>query len=371
MLVGDWLQGSYLYALYKSYGYSLDYIALFFVIGFSSSAVFGTIAGSMTDTKGRKLGSLAFCIIYGASCFTKLDGSFWMIVCGRVLGGISTSLLHSVFESWMVSAHYSNGFPESSLYQTFAWSTFLNGFVAIISGIVANLLVDHMGLIYPFLFAGVLMIIAGILIQSTWTENYGNMEKENKAESTLAIIQSIVSDYSILSVGIMQCTFESGMYVFVFLWSPVMEHVSGSTIFKTLRSFQLSFQVILSICFTVSTLSFIIPILYPYEWVTYLSFNLFECCCGIYFPSIGSLRSNVIPEKTRSTIMNVFRIPLNMIVVGVLLKVDALSDHMRFGLCALLMVSGGLAAFTSIKAPTVSKDKPTAMKVKGNKKKLD
>jgi hypothetical protein len=47
--LGDWLQGSYQYALYKSFGYTLNDIALFFVVGFSSSAVFGTVVGSMAD----------------------------------------------------------------------------------------------------------------------------------------------------------------------------------------------------------------------------------------------------------------------------------------------------------------------------------
>ncbi|KAJ3359085.1 hypothetical protein HDU91_005014, partial [Kappamyces sp. JEL0680] len=49
MVVADWLQGSYQYALYKDMGYSLESIAMFFVVGFSSSALLGTFVGSLAD----------------------------------------------------------------------------------------------------------------------------------------------------------------------------------------------------------------------------------------------------------------------------------------------------------------------------------
>jgi hypothetical protein len=50
-------------------------------------------------------------------------------------------------------------------------------------------------------------------------------------------------------------------------------------------------------------------------------FCVFEVACGVYFPSIGTLRGRFIPEEVRSTIMNFFRIGLNLIVVVVLSNV--------------------------------------------------
>lgn len=46
---GDWIQGPYLYALYESYGYSRTSIAFFYIIGYASSLIFGTIVGSLAD----------------------------------------------------------------------------------------------------------------------------------------------------------------------------------------------------------------------------------------------------------------------------------------------------------------------------------
>ena len=46
---GDWLQGPYVYAIYKSYGFELKQQAILFVTGFLSSGIFGTIVGSAAD----------------------------------------------------------------------------------------------------------------------------------------------------------------------------------------------------------------------------------------------------------------------------------------------------------------------------------
>ncbi len=46
---GDWLQGPYVYALYQHYGFDRGDIGRLFIAGFGSSAVFGTIVGSLAD----------------------------------------------------------------------------------------------------------------------------------------------------------------------------------------------------------------------------------------------------------------------------------------------------------------------------------
>ena len=51
------------------------------------------------------------------------------------------------------------------------------------------------------------------------------------------------------------------------------------------------------------------------------AFMLFEMCCGCYFPCMGTLRGKFIAEETRSAVMNFFRVPLNLLVVVVLIKV--------------------------------------------------
>lgn len=102
MMSADWLQGPYVYALYKFYNYGIADIGMLFIVGFGSSMVFGTVVGSAADKYGRKKLCLVFGLLYSLSCLTKHIKHFQVLMIGRLLGGISTSILFSSFESWMV-----------------------------------------------------------------------------------------------------------------------------------------------------------------------------------------------------------------------------------------------------------------------------
>ncbi|KAI8593331.1 hypothetical protein BDZ88DRAFT_493222 [Geranomyces variabilis] len=365
VMTADWLQGPSTYPLYKYYGYDLAEIAILFVVGFLSSAIFGTLIGSFADKAGRKLACLVFCAIYSLSCLTKLSPTFTVLLFGRLLGGISTSLLFSVFESWMVSEHHSRGFREVLLSDTFSWSTFLNGLVAIMSGILANFVSESYGFVAPFMASMFFLVVAAVVVQTTWKENYGSNKPSGSSgdsgkSSIREAARAIWVDPAILAVGVMQCFFESAMYSFVFLWAPVLEHASasgnipfglvfaafmvsimiGSVVFKVMLRNGYKHEDIARVTFGVATVALVIPIIAQDEVTLFIAFNLFELCCGLYFPSLGTLRSKVVPEETRSTIMNVFRVPLNLIVVGVLLKVDAVASSTVFGVCAMLLGVG-------------------------------
>ena len=60
------------------------------------------------------------------------------LLVGRVLGGLSTSLLFTAFESWMVSEHRKQGYSEDLLAGTFSISSAGNGLMAILAGLVAQ-----------------------------------------------------------------------------------------------------------------------------------------------------------------------------------------------------------------------------------------
>lgn len=55
-----------------------------------------------------------------------------------------------------------------------------------------------------------------------------------------------------------------------------------------------------------------------------IGFCVFEGCVGVFWPSIMKMRSQFIPEEARSTIMNFFRIPLNIFVCVILYNVSSL-----------------------------------------------
>lgn len=127
--------------------------------------------------RGRKRAALLYVATYSLSCLTKHSSDYWVLMLGRLLGGIATSLLFSAFESWAVAAHNAAGFEESLLSDLFTKAVFLgNGVMAIASGLLGNVLVEDLSLgpVAPFDAAIVVLLLGGVAIQLTWAENYGS-----------------------------------------------------------------------------------------------------------------------------------------------------------------------------------------------------
>lgn len=98
-------QGPYVYALYEFYKFNMAQIGQLFIVGFGSSMVFGTFIGGLADRYGRKLNCIVFTVLYSLSCLTKHSPSFEVLLVGRLLGGVATSILMSAFETWMIHEH--------------------------------------------------------------------------------------------------------------------------------------------------------------------------------------------------------------------------------------------------------------------------
>jgi MFS family permease len=116
-----------------------------------------------------------FCGTYALSCACTLSSAFFLLMLGRFLGGVSTALLLSTFEAWMVAEHNRKGFPADWLPRTFALATFGNGIVAVAAGITANLLADPVGSeahhpVRPFMLAIGVLGFTGVMLDKTWSE---------------------------------------------------------------------------------------------------------------------------------------------------------------------------------------------------------
>jgi MFS family permease len=160
-----------MYTLYKSYGVN---VGTLFLTGFLTSAVFGTFLGIYVDSWGRKLGCVIFCVLEIVINLLEHVPSMPVLLVGRVLGGLSTSLLFTAFESWMVSEHRKRKFDERLLSGTFSIASWGNGFVAIGAGFLAQMSADISGDIGPFQVAILLTIVCLVLILF-WPENYGSV----------------------------------------------------------------------------------------------------------------------------------------------------------------------------------------------------
>ncbi|KAG0486592.1 hypothetical protein HPP92_008687 [Vanilla planifolia] len=375
MMAGDWLQGPYVYFLYSQYGFDKGDIGRLFIAGFGSSMFFGTVVGSLADKQGRKRACVTYCITYILSCITKHSPEYKVLMLGRILGGIATSLLFSSFESWLVAEHNKRGFEPQWLSLTFSKAIFLgNGLVAIVSGLFANMLADNLGFgpVAPFDAAACFLAIGMAIILSSWSENYGD-PSDNKSllDQFKGAAVAIASDEKIALLGAIQSLFEGSMYTFVFLWTPALspneEDIPHGFIFATFMLSSMLGSSIASrllarsspkvesymqIVFGISGFTLLLPIITNFlvlptgvkgggisfsGCIQLFGFCTFEACVGIFWPSIMKMRSQYIPEEARSTIMNFFRVPLNMFVCIVLYNVNAFPITIMFGMCSIFL----------------------------------
>lgn len=139
--------------------------------GFLAGAVSASFTGKLADRFGRRAACQAFCVIYSLSCLTLLADDIIVLFLGRVFGGISTTLMYSVFESWMVTEfnHLFPDAPGSSLSAIFSTMTTLNSVVAILAGIVAEGVADFTGTEKaPFMTAIGCLMLAFVAISNYW-----------------------------------------------------------------------------------------------------------------------------------------------------------------------------------------------------------
>lgn len=144
---------------------------MLFAAGFVAAAVSATFVGALADKYGRRLACMAFCVTYALSCVTKLSSEIVTLLVGRLLGGVATTLMYSVFESWMVTEYFSRSLDKSNmtLDSMFGLMTTLNGVVAIVSGVVGESIVAVTGTkTSPFMAAIVCLTAAAILMTRGW-----------------------------------------------------------------------------------------------------------------------------------------------------------------------------------------------------------
>ena len=361
-MFSDWLQGPYAYALHSSLGFTSSQIAILSLVGFGSSMIFGTFVGSISDSIGRKKMSLVFVLLYTLAALTKLSSAYSILCIGRVLSGIATSLLFSVFEAWMVCAHNKRKFPAELISDTFSKATAGNGLCAVFAGLVADQLCAYWGFAAPFVFACVPLVILGVIVHLYWDENTGvdSNTPENDPTARKSIIQQLLEIFQttphILALGLAQSLFEGAMYTFVFLWSPTLSDVTTlpgkdlpyGRIFATFMvmisfgSYLFGYIVrnfdILIIPFIIHALAGFSMVLASWlahtnEFIVLAFFLLFEMTCGMFWPTYGTLRSAHIQEAQRATVSTIFRIPLNLFVVVLLFQTDKLSSQTMFIIC--------------------------------------
>lgn len=417
-LWADWLQGPYLYKLYRHYSFLESQIAILYVCGLASCVLFAPVAGWLPQALGRRKTCLLFCLAYSACCLIKLSRNYFVLIIGRVLGGFSTSLLATTFEAWYVHRHVEgHDFPKEWIPSTFTKAARWNHGLAVGAGLVANLLAEwlHLGPVAPFLLAVPCLGASAWVVLNDWgnEEAEGDLGVDKRAvllsppnvgrvsararfwRSCQENLRCLLSDRRVMLLGAVQALFESVLYIFIFLWTPVLDphgpplgivfsclmaaSMAGSLLYRLATSSRYLLQpghllclAMLMAFFSFFMLTFSTAPGQPRPHESLLAFLLLELACGLYFPAVSFLQARVIPEDRRTGVLAWFRLPLHLLAcLGLLALHGEVSGtgggeggsgtrHM-FGGCAAMMLVGLLAVVSLL---TLSRN-DTELKLEG------
>jgi len=269
----------------------------------------------------------------------------------------------------LVSEHRRKKLDDKYLGQTFGLAYFGDAIVAILAGLLANAAAKRGGPTLPFELSVLFLALGAGLVFATWSENFGGSRSAvDETDETGATeleasappppppvdggalmkeaVAALLEDRRILLVGAVQAFFEGAMYIFVLQWPPAMIQalagsavpfgrifscfmvccMIGSSTFSALSKQGVAPEDVMAGMLVLATAAMACAAASCGGALAPLvgAFFLFELCVGMYFPLIGTLRSKYLPDAYRGVIMNLFGIPLNLIVVGVFLSIGKL-----------------------------------------------
>ena len=301
---------------------------------------------------------------------------------GRLLGGVATSLLFSVFDAWLIRAH-NDAKLKQYLGKSFSWAAYGNSTIAIVAGLIANNAASafpmnkvfeqtnlyYGGYLNPFDISLICLVVCGALALSLWEENYGQEqaddtntdEEQNKGnngkwyDGLHQAFGMVTRNTEILLCGVISSLFEGSMYIFVFMWTPALtggDHdvklpfglifstfmvccMAGSSTFSLFMERNIKVETLAIGIFGLASSSMLIVAMSPSPTLAFVAMNLFEVAVGLYWPTMGTMKGAIVPESKRAAIYNLFRIPLNFIVLFSLLT--DLTPTTSFTLCGFML----------------------------------
>lgn len=371
----EWVQGGYVYAVYKAHGMGAQQIALLYATGFLASCASGLFAGALADRHGHRHFALLYAVGGALDAALKLSPCVGVQALSSALSGVCSTLLYTVFDAWMVSAHAARRYPPRLLPETFARAMLLNSVCAVLSGVAGSALADSpgglgLGVRAPFALAAallVLVLVPAILLimyqnptptavghSATRSGSSNNSDQIKQETGRVREAWNVIKrDRNVQRALTAQALFETAIYMFVMNWNAVVhgpcqtteEHVAplgwiysafmlglalGSQLFTlALRCPALSVPRTCAAAFCAAAALFLVVVAVqgrgttcaafaPGMWTLTLCFTFFETCCGVFYPAIGAVKGALFPGHVRTTLLGFGRVAQNVLILTLL-----------------------------------------------------
>ena len=358
-----WAKAPYLYTLFMTvHKFTMAEIGILYLIDAVSALIFGPITGQLADKYGRRM----FCHCYNFSIILNLllrmQGSRFLAYVAQVVTGFGAGLICTTFEAWVVSESEKefDGFhreDERFRKRLFKNSNVLDAAVSIITSGICAIIYSFMGIYAPFWISIALSLLASIVIAVLWDEN---KPLANSTQSTGAQLKEAFSELkkvNVLCIGLIEGIAMGILNIYLFSWTPILKQSTPGgmnvgfiytsmvlTMIIGTKSYEVlivycNFDYYMSITGCLFIQGFLLFITYFDDRflarLIYLS--LFSGTTGFYSPLNSIIKSNILIDKYRALLMNLFRIPLNIYVIIVLLTLRYMNPF------TVALIAGSLA----------------------------
>ena len=310
---------------------------------------------------------------------------FGVLLIGRVIGGLTTSLLFSAFESWLVAKHRAMGLSHASLEGIFASASIINGLMAIIAGIIARMSFLASGDIGPFQVAAARRASRCVFVlwwddPSDHAQQTSKKSSPSSAMSFTGLIANAWTDATrssaTMTLGLSCALFEGAMYTFVFMWVPVLQSTYdassgerapteiafscmmvcvalGGVVFnRTLSSTTISAggaSIFAIASFAMAGCAAASLMSSPPRALYLCLFFAFEISVGAFHPWAAAARARLFPPPRPRALMNLFRVLLNAVVVAGVALSSNVTHTGTFVACAFLHAVAAAATVVNLK----------------------
>lgn len=368
-----WAKSPYMYMLYSTlHGFSVGEIGVLYAIDATSALIFGPIIGSMADIYGRKKFAILYNTLVIINLSLRITGIRALAYVAQVLTGMGASIVNTSYEAWIVfesNKEFGKFSTEKDkfLKKLFKSQNIIDSSVSIIITGICAISFYYIGIIAPIIISMTLCLTSSLIVFFTWDENKPASDEKSNFKELYKDALKELKKREILTVGIIESLIQAVLNVFIFAWTPLLQMtvengsfnpgmafinfvlliILGAKLYEiVIINFKCNLYLSVSICIIFQIF------LFGFIYFENSFFIRFICCalingsCGFYQPANSIIKAKILPEKFRTTLMSMFRIPLNIYVIVVLLYIKSMNPLNICILCMGMLLLAFISAFS-------------------------
>lgn len=368
----------YYYYFYKNNleNFSNQKLIFLYSIDAISALIFGPMTGRLSDKYGRK----KFCLFYNLSVIINIicrfSGNIFFSYISQIINGFGSGIICTIFEAWFV-CHTNNelGSFEREKYifllTLFKDTNIFDGIVCIISTLISSLSFYYINNWSPFILSLILSLGSFGYIWKKWEENENdNYEVENDDVYTYGKVIKILTKKKILSIGIVDGIYQFIFFLYFFVVGRILKEVArgrninnlyvflclcpcfiigakvyGPVAFSIDLNSQYYYFLLVGVIFIFQCFVMLLIFISGSFFMKLILFMFLSFLFGMFNPVDSIIKTKIIKDKYRAWIMNLFRVPLNILLIWTILGANFIGPSYLTLFASLLALVNSIIGF--------------------------